>query len=324
MIRTAESVTKYHPDKICDQISDAILDECLKQDPMSRVAIETMGGHGLICLTGELTTRAELAPYDIAKKVYKELTGKTISIKSNIVKQCPEISKGVNKGGAGDQGIMIGYACRETETHLPKEFHLAREMLRPFHTDGKSQVTLDNGVPTEIVLSIQGKKRGELKDYIADFLLKNDLTFGQRTKVYCNNTGSFKIGGFDADTGVTGRKIVVDAYGPRVQVGGGAFSGKDPTKVDRSGAYMARYIALKEMKESGSSEVLVQLAYVIGKVEPIMATITHDEMTENISLKKYDCRPQAIIERFNLRRPIYLETARNGHFGFSHYPWEIV
>lgn len=324
MIYTAEFVTFAHPDKICDQISDAILDECLRQDPFSRVAVETMGGHGIISLMGEVTTKAQINYKNIAKRVYKGITGKDISIKINIVTQAPEIAKGVNKGGAGDQGIMIGYACNENEMNLPQELYLSRKLLEPFKVDGKSQVTLSDGFIKELVLSVQGKTQKELREYIGLFMTQDMMSSQTMPNVYCNNTGSFDIGGFDSDSGVTGRKIVVDAYGPRVPVGGGAFSGKDATKVDRSGAYMARWIALKLLQTYGANEVLVRIGYVIGKEDPIMATaIINKDYKEELNFR-YDCRPQAIIEKFGLRKPIYLQTARFGHFGIKSYPWEQI
>lgn len=316
MIYTAEAVTPYHVDKICDQISDAILDACLEQDPMSRVAVETIGGHGVIVLMGEVTTKADVNFADIAKGVYFDLIGENIGVLTNIVKQSPDIARGVDTGGAGDQGIMIGYACNENEMFIPQESYLARQILKPFETDGKSQVTLEDGVIKNIVLSVQGKIQGELLEYLNSEYGPNPGNY------FCNNTGAFEIGGFEADSGVTGRKIVVDAYGPRVPVGGGAFSGKDPTKVDRSGTYMARWIALNYLKEYGAKEVLVKLAYVIGGNKPIMERAVVDGKEGDI--KDYDCRPEAIIERFDLRKPIYKDTAKNGHFGRKNLPWEKI
>jgi S-adenosylmethionine synthetase len=307
MIYIAESVTPYHPDKICDRISDAILDECLRQDPMSRVAVETMGGHGEIFLTGEITTKAEVDYEQVALKVY----GRPAKVYTHITTQSPEISQGVNTGGAGDQGVMVGYACRDNEAWIPNELYLAREILSPFDTDGKSQVTLVDMFMDNVVLSVCGKTPDELHSYLHDKY--------PGVKSYCNNTGSFVVGGFDADAGLTGRKIVIDAYGPRVPVGGGAFSGKDPTKVDRSAAYMARWVALQLLHTLGADEVLVKLGYVIGSAEPVMKMAIVDGKESYFG---FDCRPEAIIERFNLRRPIYLETATRGHFGISSYPWE--
>lgn len=320
MIRTAEAVTKYHPDKICDQISDAIVDACLKQDRFSRVAVETIGGHGMIVLIGEVTTKADIEFGVIAHDVYKKLTGKDVGVLSNISKQAPEISQGVDKGGAGDQGIMVGYACNENEQKIPQELYVARRLLEPFNTDGKSQVTIKDGEITDIVLSVQGKSQEQLYEYVDMFMFRN-YPKNKFQNIYCNNTGSFETGGFDADSGCTGRKIVVDAYGPRVPVGGGAFSGKDATKVDRSGAYMARWIALDMLKKFNAKEVLVKLAYVIGGDEPIEQSILVDGIPTHAN---YDCRPKSIISRFGLKRPIYQQTAEQGHFGISSYPWEKV
>jgi len=313
----AESVTYLHPDKICDQISDSILDEYLKQDPYSKVAVETVGGHGLITLIGEITSKVNIDISKVAKDYYKKITGKQIIVKSNVSKQSPEIAKGVKIGGAGDQGIMIGYACAENEAFIPNELYLARKLLEGVNTDGKSQVVIKDNKVMSVVLSVQGKTKLQLKRYINNLNL-----FNGSAKYYLNNTGSFNIGGFDADSGCTGRKIVVDAYGPRIPVGGGAFSGKDATKVDRSAAYMARWIALKLLKKYGVKEVLVKIGYVIGGVQPVLkvAYIDGKEITFN-----FDCRPEAIIERFDLRKPIYTQTARRGHFGFiGDYLWEKI
>jgi S-adenosylmethionine synthetase len=318
---TAESVTKRHPDKICDQISDAILDACLEQDPMSRVAVETIGGHNTIVLIGEVTTKAVVDFSSVARSLYNDLIGKDIGVLCNIVKQSPQISQGVDIGGAGDQGCMVGYACAENPERIPEELNLARKLLQPYDWDGKSQVTIENGVVSQVVLSVQNQIQSELEKWVRTFF-KGYQNFDYN--VYCNNTGAFTVGGFDADSGVTGRKIVVDAYGPRVPVGGGAFSGKDPTKVDRSAAYMARWIALKRLKESGAKEVTVRLAYVIGRAEPVMMTATYNGIEYPLDNKEFDCRPEAIIERFDLRKPIYLQTAANGHFGYKDYPWEKI
>lgn len=313
---TAESVTAYHPDKICDRISDAILDACLEQDPMSRVAVETMGGHGKIYLTGEITTKAEIDPKAIALKVY----GRPAKVYSNIAKQSPEIAQGVDTGGAGDQGVMIGYACNETHNYLPEEMYIARSLLAQYDVDGKSQVVLNENREIEsIVLSVMGKTQDDLKAHVYAWLMQSTAKLVKTPHIYCNNTGSFDIGGFDADAGMTGRKIVVDAYGPRVPVGGGAFSGKDPSKVDRSAAYMARWVALQLLKKYGAKEVLVKLGYVIGNADPLIKTAIVDGVEEEV---QYDCRPNAIIERFQLRRPIYLDTATHGHFGRTQLPWE--
>lgn len=313
--RIAESVTYLHPDKICDQISDLILDEYLKQDPFSRVAIETAGGHGHVGLYGEVTSKGQVDHAAVVQKYYREIVGADIQVESYISAQSPEIAQGVNTGGAGDQGIMVGYACDENDAYLPQEMYLARKLLVGFHTDAKSQVTLEDGKVTSVVLSVQGKSQEELLQHVADSQL--DIP---ADKVFANYTGAFEIGGFDADSGCTGRKIVVDAYGPRVPVGGGAFSGKDATKVDRSAAYMARWVALQLLKKTGAKEVLVKIGYAIGKAEPVLQAAWVDGQETSF---EYDCRPQSIIERFNLRSPIYLDVARYGHFGRpGELPWE--
>ena len=295
------------------------MDACIAQDPKSRVAVETLGGHGTIVLIGEVTTKAEVNFQEIAQKTYQDLTRKTIGVLSNISKQAPEIAQGVNTGGAGDQGIMVGYACRENEKHIPQELFLARDVLDGYVADGKSQITLTDGKISQVVLSVQGETQEYLNTEVKMFL--DHFPHKENVQVFCNNTGSFTTGGFDADSGVTGRKIVVDAYGPQVPVGGGAFSGKDPTKVDRSAAYMARYIALDTLKKFGAKEVLVHIAYVIGGIDPVMVQIKADGMPYYAD---YDCRPEAIIERFNLRRPIYQDLAKNGHFGRKELAWEKV
>jgi S-adenosylmethionine synthetase len=342
---TTEAVSYLHPDKICDQISDAIVDACIEQDPHSRVAVETMGGHGHIILAGEVTTKADLHFEDVAWKAYKKLIGKKANgmiITSHISAQSPDIAKGVDNGGAGDQGIMVGYACDDTKERMPFELMEARKILKPFNVDAKSQVTVEREMDeygncpipkgkniTDIVLSVQGKTQKQLQTYL------KKLYPQKRVKFYCNNTGSFEIGGFDADSGVTGRKIVQDQYGAQVPTGGGAFSGKDPTKVDRSGAYMARYMALLIQKQTDYHYVTVKIAYVIGNPAPVMVTASvrphygeplyeYPEQKINALMidNGIDLRVDGIIERFNLRRPIYQDLARNGHFGRPQLPWE--
>ncbi len=310
----AEYVTYLHPDKICDQISDIIVDKCLEQDPRSRVAIETVGGHGHISIYGELTTKANLDIAKIVKSHYMLLTGKRIAVETHVVKQSPQISQGVNIGGAGDQGVMVGYACDENDMFIPQEMYLSRKLLTGVKIDGKSQVTITNGKIKSVVLSVQDHTKKQLEKRV------KMLDLDPSVEVYLNNTGAFTIGGFDADSGCTGRKIVVDAYGPRVPVGGGAFSGKDATKVDRSAAYMARFIALHLLHKYGSHEVITRLGYVIGGEQPLIkqAIVDGKEMTFDI-----DCRPEAIIERFGLRKPIFAKTAKDGHFGhIGKYSWE--
>jgi S-adenosylmethionine synthetase len=314
---TAECVNKYHPDKICDQIADLIVDECLKNDINSRVAVEVLGGHGEIVLKGEITTKSRVNYKKLARDYYFILTGKRIKVKSKIVHQSPDIAVGVDQGGAGDQGIVVGYACNENNYKIPMEMYLARKIIEPFIADGKSQVTIKNGKITNIVLSVQGYSKKQLNDYLFSFLKVHNIDC-RGISFYCNNTGKFDIGGFDADCGVTGRKIVVDAYGPRVSVGGGAFSGKDPTKIDRSGAYMARWIAVQLLHKYKAHEVVVKIAYVIGKQDPVMQIAYIDGKEKQLT---YDCRPQSIIRKFNLLSPIYLSLARNGHFGLIN-PWD--
>jgi S-adenosylmethionine synthetase len=322
MLKTAESVSPKHPDKICDRISDAFLDACLAQDPYSRVAIEAMGGHGLITVTGELTTKAEIKPEEIVKRV----AGEGYKININIVKQSPEIAGGVDVGGAGDQGIMVGYACSENEEFVPQELYLARNLNKKIYSkfpfDGKTQVTLNDGKIFSVVASFHNAKSGELREIIADWLLgkevHNDLT------VYANPAGDWNIGGFDADTGLTGRKIICDAYGPQVPVGGGAYSGKDGTKVDRSAAYMARKIAVDAVKQVGG-EVLVKLAYAIGKAEPVMVSVVRpgtSEAVQGFSTDSYDLTPQGIINFLELRKPGFEKTAEWGSYG-NGFRWDI-
>lgn len=304
-----------HPDKICDQISDLILDAYLKDDPNARVAIETGGGHGEIALFGEITSTAEVNHEKIVRDYYKKISGSDINVVSHISAQAPEIAQGVDTGGAGDQGIMVGYACSENDAKMPQEMYLSRKLLEGFDVDAKSQVTIVDDTITSVVLSVQGKTSEELVKHVHDCGLE-----ASDDKIFANNTGSFDMGGFDADSGCTGRKIVVDAYGPRVPVGGGAFSGKDATKVDRSAAYMARWVALQLLEKYGADEVLVKIGYVIGKAEPLIKYALIDGKEETFD---YDCRPAAITEQFDLKKPLYLDLAKNGHFGRpGKLPWE--
>lgn len=324
-MRTAEFVSPGHPDKICDQIADAIVDACLSEDPLSRVGIEVAGGHGQVAIFGEVTTNARPDYVLIARKTYEKI-GYTdeLRVTTRVVKQDHDIAAGVDRGGAGDQGCMIGYACADNEALLPQEYFSARQILEQlpahFGPDAKCQVTLNKeGVLETLVLSAQEHtpSRVELERYAQRFGAKQLLV---------NPAGAFTSGGFAADSGVTGRKIVCDAYGPRVPVGGGAFSGKDPTKVDRSAAYMARRIAVDLLRQQGAREVLVRLAYAIGVAEPVMAEATITDQAGQLQLFDishfdYDLRPAAIIERLDLRRPIYQQTARFGHFGRG-FTWD--
>lgn len=318
--RTAESVSPKHPDKLCDQISDAILDAYLEKDRDARVAVETCGGHGVVFIVGEVTSTAETP--DI-KQIVSRITGKDdLDVHIKIVQQSPEIAQGVDVGGAGDQGIMIGYACDETPEMLPREVVLSRklnEFIYEKHPyDGKTQVTLNpDGSVSSIVASFQNVPAADLEALVNDFIKNNQLN--NNIELHLNPAGDWFQGGFDADTGLTGRKLIVDNYGPAVPIGGGCFSGKDPSKVDRSAAYMARRIAVDYLKSRGASEVLVRLAYAIGYKEPLEATVIIDGVPEKI--EGYDLTPQGIIDRLNLKRPIYEQTARYGHFGHA-FPWD--
>jgi S-adenosylmethionine synthetase len=314
MLYTAESVTPYHPDKICDQISDLILDYLLEADPLSRVAVDCLGGHRKIFISGEVTSHKKLDVKAIRTRIirlFPHLKGYTIEF--NLARQSPQIKQGVDTGGAGDQGIMIGYACDGNPEYVPQEYYLARKLCRylfehVLKTDGKTQVTLDDkGGIEAVVASFQNIKRAKL-----EAIVKKVIPGAK--KYFINPAGDWDIGGFDADTGLTGRKIAVDNYGPRIQVGGGCFSGKDATKVDRSAAYMARRIALDLLKgRNDRHEVLVKLAYSIGKAEPVMAVAIIDGKEKEI--KGYDLSPQGIIKYLELRKPVYTETAQWGHMG---------
>ena len=315
--KTAESVSPGHPDKIADQISDAILDAHLAQDPLARVAVDVAGGHGKIFVTGEVTSKA--VGVDI-KAIVRRLAG-DIELIENIARQSPEIAQGVDTGGAGDQGIMIGYATSETPEFLPLEVVLSRKLnqylykIWPF--DGKTQITTKDSLITHVVASFQHVKSEELKKEVNKWLLGFDTTGD--VELFVNPSGDWDIGGFDADAGLTGRKLAVDNYGPRIPVGGGAFSGKDPSKVDRSAAYMARKVAIEYLKKRQANEVFVRLAYAIGIVEPLEATVIIDGVVESIT--GYYLTPKGIISSLNLRRPIYEKTASYGHFGHE-FDWE--
>ncbi len=318
MYRTAEFVTPKHPDKLCDQISDTILDACLREDKNSRVAVETMGGHGIITVTGEITSKANV---DIRKAV-KSIIKNDIGIQINIVKQSSEISGGVDSGGAGDQGIMIGYACNDNPELIPQEAYLARGLCRfiykEYPVDGKTQITLKGNIIIAVVASFLNTQVSKLKKLVFRWASINKLNLNQAT-IHLNPAGNWHNGGFNADTGLTGRKLVVDNYGPRIPLGGGAFSGKDATKVDRSAAYMARRIAVDYIRKFGAKEVFVRLAYVIGIVEPIEATAYADGRELPVSL--YDLSPQGIIKYLDLCKPIYAKTAQWGHFG-NGFNWD--
>ena len=330
--RTAESVSPKHPDKLCDQISDAILDAHLKQDPQARVAVETCGGHGQVFITGEITSRAK--DVDIPAIVTRITGDDQLKLYTNLVQQSPEIAQGVDTGGAGDQGIMIGYACDETPELLPLEVVLSRRLNQfiyakhPF--DGKTQITLvlpdldaEDQTPrvSSIVASFQNTSRAELDQLVHEFIAREELqgVDGADITLHLNPAGDWNQGGFEADTGLTGRKLIVDNYGPRIPIGGGCFSGKDASKVDRSAAYMARRVAVDYLRQRHAHEVFVRLAYAIGYAEPLERTVVIDGEAEQI--EGYDLTPRGIIRSLDLLRPIYEPTARYGHFGEG-FDWD--
>jgi S-adenosylmethionine synthetase len=319
--RTAESVSPGHPDKLCDQISDAVLDAYLAQDPSSRVAVEALGGHGKVVVMGEVTSRGSV---DI-EAIVKRIAGKENDVETLIVKQSPEIAQGVDTGGAGDQGIMVGYATSETPEHLPLETVLARRLNQYLYKrwpyDGKTQVTLKNNQIVALVASFQNVPATELKKAVRVWLKRQKLaSAAAKVEIHANPAGDWAQGGFEADTGLTGRKLVVDNYGPQIPIGGGCFSGKDPSKVDRSAAYMARRIAIDYLKKCGAKEVYCYLAYAIGRAEPLEAKVIVDGKQEPV--KGYDLTPKGIIKFLDLRKPKYEETARWGHFGHPEFEWE--
>ncbi len=366
---TSESVSEGHPDKLCDQVSDAVLDEVLRQDSRGRVACETFVTMGLIIVGGEITTTAYVDVINLARRVVKNigythpkygLDYQTCAILNAIHSQSPDISMGVDSGGAGDQGLMVGYACDETPELMPLPITLAHKLVRRMSKlrkdkilpylgpDGKSQVTVEykNGKPkrinsvvlasqhTEEVLNKTGehiteKARKEMIEKIAKPIVGK--LADKKTEYYVNQTGKFLIGGPQSDTGMTGRKIVVDTYGGIVSHGGGAFSGKDPTKVDRSGAYMARYVAKNIVAAGLAKQCCIQLAYVIGKAEPLGLLIDtygtgriSDEKLVALVREHFDLTPRGIITELDLLKPIYNKTAAYGHFGREKegFTWE--
>ena len=364
---TSESVSEGHPDKVCDQISDGVLDAILAKDKTARVACETYITRGLVVVGGEITTSTWVDVDKIARDTIKEIgytdakygfNYETCSVINVIGKQSPDISQGVNIGGAGDQGFMVGYATNETKEFMPLPLQLAHQMLLNLANlrktgklgyigpDSKSQVTVEykDGIAqrvdtvvlstqhTEEILDKTGKKITEAaKKELIEKAVKPVLGkwADGKTKYLVNPTGKFVIGGPQSDTGMTGRKIIVDTYGGRTAHGGGAFSGKDPTKVDRSAAYMARYIAKNVVASGLAAECEVQIAYAIGKAEPVgfyldtlgTGKISDDKLTA-ICKKIFKMTPRAIIEQFKLQRPIYQKTASYGHFGRDIFPWE--
>ncbi len=343
LLRTVESVTEGHPDKICDQVSDAILDEYLRRDSSSRVAVETFGSHGMFVIGGEVTSFGEFDVERLAKNFYKTIGYEdNLEVFTNIVRQSPDIAQGVDTGGAGDQGIMYGYATDETDELLPKPIVLVHKLtagladLRrhnpEFHwlgPDGKAQITCNKETIKAVLVSTQHDEKishDEIKEKLIQYLIRPIIGDLEGIEVLVNPTGKFVVGGFAADTGLTGRKIMVDTYCGLLPHGGGAFSGKDPTKVDRSAAYMARFAAKNIVANGYARNCLVSVAYAIGRAEPLMLSARSSDgkdLTEIVK-KNFDFRPKAIIERLNLRRPIYLKTASYGHFGKTDLPWEEV
>jgi S-adenosylmethionine synthetase len=367
---TSESVTEGHPDKLCDQISDAVLDGVLGPDPAGRVACETFVTVGLVVVGGEITTDTYVDINHLVRDIVEEIGYtkpefgfhyKTCAILNAIGNQSPDIAQGVDTGGAGDQGLMTGYACNETDELMPMPIMLAHKLVmrlskvRKDNTlgylgpDGKSQVTVEyvNGRPRRIdtiVLSTQHTE--EILDYTANSITQDSINeiietvvkptipehlLDKDTTYYVNPTGKFVIGGPQSDTGMTGRKIIVDTYGGMATHGGGAFSGKDPTKVDRSAAYMSRYIAKNVVASGIAKKCTIQLAYAIGVPEPISIAVWSDntsehadEKIEKVIRKTFDLTPRGIIETLDLLKPIYRKTAAYGHFGRngSDFTWE--
>lgn len=365
---TSESVSEGHPDKVADQISDSILDAMLEQDPDSRVAVETLVTTGLAVISGEVTTDAYVDVQEITRDVIRNIgytknsyrfDSESCGVLTTIHQQSPDIAQGVDEGkdkkmGAGDQGMMFGYATNETDTYMPMTLQYSHDLLRelahirketallPYLApDSKSQVTVeydDDGNPKRvdtIVISTQHdegvdqvKIKEDLKKHLIPKVVSEEL-MDTETIFHVNPTGKFVIGGPHGDTGLTGRKIIVDTYGGRGAHGGGAFSGKDPSKVDRSAAYASRHIAKNVVAAELADECLIQLAYAIGIAEPVSINVNTygtgkvaDADLADAIKKTFDLTPGGIINRFQLRRPIYSKTAAYGHFGREEFPWE--
>ena len=311
-IKTAEFVSPGHPDKICDFIADSILDAYLEGDKNSRSGVEVMGGHNLITINGEVTSKV----HPDLESLVKKIVGENYKVIINLSKQSPEIAQGVDTGGAGDQGIMKGYATSETKSFLPREYELAKNLCQKVYEkypyDGKTQVTLDGDIVKTVVVSFQNSKNADLLPYVKSIIKAEEYLI--------NPAGEWNLGSFDADTGLSGRKLVIDNYGPEIPIGGGSFSGKDYTKVDRSGAYVARKIALDFIRSGKAKEAYIKLAYAIGKAEPVMAVAVLDG--KETKIEGYDLTPKGIKKLLNLENVKFTETAKWGHFGNPDFPWE--
>ncbi len=359
---TSESVTEGHPDKLCDTISDSILDAFLEQDELSRVGVETVAGKNTIFVTGEVTSKGNVDIKKIVRKVIKD-TGyfgeqdidyKTCDVIVNMSKQSPDIAMGVLKDGAGDQGMMFGFATNETEEYLPLGLVLShnltkrltevrkKDIIKGIGPDGKSEVTIEyeDDIPKRVenvVISVEHKEekdinelREEIKKYVIEEVIGKKY-LDKDTKIYINETGKFVIGGPRGDSGLTGRKIIVDTYGGYSKHGGGAFSGKDPTKVDRSAAYMARMIAKNVVANKYADKCEISLAYVIGLKEPISIgietfnteKISQEEIIDKIK-KTFPLTPSGIIKYLDLKKPFYKKTTNYGHFGKKDMPYEKI
>lgn len=309
-IKTCEFVSPRHPDKLCDYLADVLLDAYMDLDPKSRVAIEIMGGHNSISVSGEVTSSARVN----IENIVKSILGEKYNVKIYVSQQSPFISRGVDNGGAGDQGIMTGYATGETKNFMPLEYELARKLCNKIYSqypfDGKTQVTIENGKPKTVVASFQKSSSADLEKLVRSLIDAEEYLI--------NPAGEWEMGGFDADSGLSGRKIVIDNYGPEIGIGGGSFSGKDWTKVDRSGAYIARRIAVDLLKKHGAKTVRTKLAYAIGKKEPVMAVAEIDGKEEKIS--GYDLSPKGIYEFLSLGKIKFRRTSAWGHFG-REFPW---
>ena len=360
---TSESVTEGHPDKICDLISDTILDECLKQDENSRVAVETFASKNLITIAGQITTNAKIDVEAIAREILKsigydnentDIDYRTCKVETNITKQSSDIAMGVDIGGAGDQGLMFGFACDETKSYMPFAIDLAHKLskrltfvrkeniIKGLRPDGKTQVTVEyvDNLPKRIdaiLISTQHEENinlNKMKEEIINNVIKEVIEekyIDENTKIFINPTGRFVIGGPLGDTGLTGRKIIVDTYGGYSRHGGGAFSGKDASKVDRSAAYMLRHIAKNVVANGYAKKCELQIAYAIGKEEPMSVyvdtfgtnTVSEEEIINKIK-DKFDLTPNGIIKYLKLTTPIYKNTTNYGHFGKDNLPWEEI